>query len=109
MALLSLRDVSFGFGSPPLLSHVDLQIERGERVGLLGRNGTGKSTLMKLMVGELPPDQGLIEQQQGSDCPAGTRCSCWPCRDHFDEVAAGLGSEGIAVAAQFHLHHPDAR
>ena len=109
MALLSLRDVSFGFGSPPLLSHVDLQIERGERVGLLGRNGTGKSTLMKLMVGELPPDQGLIEQQQGAriarlvqDVPVGRAGTI------FDEVAAGLGSEGIAVAAQFHLHHPDA-
>jgi len=65
MALLSLRDVSFGFGTPPLMSHIDLQIERGERVGLLGRNGTGKSTLMKLMVRELPPDQGLVDHQPG--------------------------------------------
>ena len=109
MALLSLRDVSFGFGSPPLLSHVDLQIERGERVGLLGRNGTGKSTLMKLMVGEIHPDQGLIDQQPGSkiarlvqDVPAGRAGTI------FDEVAAGLGKDGIAVAAQYHLHHPEA-
>jgi ATP-binding cassette subfamily F protein uup len=109
MALLSLRDVSFGFGSPPLLEHVDLQIERGERVGLLGRNGTGKSTLMKLMVGELPPDHGLIEQQPGikiarliQDVPVGRKGTI------FDEVAAGLGEQGTAVAAQFHLHHPDA-
>ena len=109
MALLSLRDVSFGFGSPPLLEHVDLQIERGERVGLLGRNGTGKSTLMKLMMGELPPDHGLIDQQPGirvarliQDVPVGRSGTI------FDEVAAGLGDEGIAVAAQFHLHHPDA-
>ena len=109
MALLSLRDVSFGFGSPPLLSHVDLQIERSERVGLLGRNGTGKSTLMKLMIGELHPDHGLVEQQPATkiarlvqDVPSGRAGTI------FDEVAAGLGQEGIAVAAQYHLHHPDA-
>ena len=109
MALLSLRDVSFGFGSPPLLEHVDLQIERGERVGLLGRNGTGKSTLMKLMVGALPPDLGLIDLQPGirvarliQDVPSGRTGTI------FDEVATGLGDQGIAVAAQFHLHHPDA-
>src|ERR1700710_711494 len=109
MALLSLRNVSFGFGSPPLLEHVDLQIERGERVGLLGRNGTGKSTLMKLMIGELPPDHGVVERQAGSrvtrlvqDVPVGRSGTI------FDEVAAGLGDEGTAVAAQYHLHHPDA-
>ena len=109
MALLSFRDVSFGFGSPPLISHVDLQIERSERVGLLGRNGTGKSTLMKLMVGELHPDHGLIEQQAGTriarlvqDVPVGRSGTI------FDEVAAGLGEEGLAVAAQYQLHHPDA-
>lgn len=109
MALLSLRDVSFGFGSPPLLSHVDLQIERGERVGLLGRNGTGKSTLMKLMIKEIPPDNGLIEHQPGTkiarliqDVPTGRAGTI------FDEVAAGLGDEGAAVAAQYHLHHPEA-
>jgi ATP-binding cassette subfamily F protein uup len=109
MALLSLRDVSFGFGSPPLLSHVDLQIERGERVGLLGRNGTGKSTLMKLMVGELHLDQGLVETQPGTkiarlvqDVPVGQAGTI------FDEVAVGLGDEGVAVAAQYHLHHPEA-
>lgn len=109
MALLSLRDVTFGFESPPLIEHVDLQIERGERVGLLGRNGTGKSTLMKLMVGQLPPDHGIIEIQTGAriarlvqDVPTGHTGTI------FDEVATGLGEQGIAVAAQFHLHHPDA-
>lgn len=108
MALLSLRDVSFGFGSPPLLEHVELQVERGERVGLLGRNGAGKSTLMKLMVGELPPDHGKVELQPGiriarliQDVPVGRTGTI------FDEVAAGLGDQGAAVAAQFHLHHPE--
>ena len=48
MALLSLREVSLAFGGPRLLDRVDLQIERGERVSLLGRNGEGKSTLLRL-------------------------------------------------------------
>ena len=109
MALLSFRDVTFGFVSPPLLDHVNLQIERGERVGLLGRNGTGKSTLMKLIVGSLPPDSGVVERQAGTriarlvqDVPVGRTGTI------FDEVAAGLGEIGDAVAANFRLHHPDA-
>ena len=109
MALLSFRDVTFGFVSPPLLDHVNLQIERGERVGLLGRNGTGKSTLMKLIVGEIAPDSGIVERQAGTriarlmqDVPVGRTGTI------FDEVAAGLGEIGEAVAANFRLHHPDA-
>ncbi len=60
MALLSLRDVSFTFSHPPLLDEVTIEIENGERIGLLGRNGAGKSTLMKLMAGEISPDNGEI-------------------------------------------------
>ena len=52
MALISLQDVSIGFGGPRLLEDINLQIESGERVGLLGRNGMGKSTLLKLVSGE---------------------------------------------------------
>lgn len=60
MALVSLREISFSYGGSPLLERVDLQIERGERVGLVGRNGSGKSTLMKLISGELRPDDGQV-------------------------------------------------
>ena len=65
MALLSLRDVSLAFGGPRLLDQVDLQIERGERVCLLGRNGEGKSTLLRLIQGEIAPDEGEVIRQQG--------------------------------------------
>ena len=64
MALISLQEVSLGFGGPPLLERVNLQIERGEMVGLLGRNGMGKSTLLKLVYGELEPDSGTVARQQ---------------------------------------------
>ena len=65
MALLSMRDVSLGFGGHPVLEGIDLQIERGERLGLLGRNGAGKSTLLKLIAGELEPETGAIVRERG--------------------------------------------
>ena len=60
MALLSLQDIHVNFGDPPLLDGVSLQLEPGERVGILGRNGTGKSTLMKIIQGEVRPDSGQV-------------------------------------------------
>ena len=65
MALFSLRGVSLSFGGPRLLDQVDWQVERGERVCLLGRNGEGKSTLLRLIRGELEPDDGQVIRQQG--------------------------------------------
>jgi ATP-binding cassette subfamily F protein uup len=65
MALLSLQKISIRFGGPLLLDKVDLQLERAERVCLIGRNGEGKSTLLKLINGELIPDSGEIARQKG--------------------------------------------
>ncbi len=64
MALISLQEVSIGFGGPRLLEEIDLQIESRERIGLLGRNGSGKSTLLKLVGGEIEPHSGTIARQQ---------------------------------------------
>ncbi len=64
MALVSMQEVSLGFGGPLLLEEINLQIERGEWVGLLGRNGTGKTTLLKLVNGDINPDSGVIARQQ---------------------------------------------
>ena len=60
MAVLSLQEVRVSFGEPPLLDGVSLQLEAGERVGILGRNGMGKSTLMKVIQGEVRPDAGQV-------------------------------------------------
>jgi ABC transport system ATP-binding/permease protein len=64
MALISLQDVSIGFGGPRLLDEINLQIESGEWIGLLGRNGMGKSTLLKLIDGDIEPHSGTIARQQ---------------------------------------------
>lgn len=64
MALISLQDVSIGFGGPRLMEEINLHIESGERIGLLGRNGMGKSTLLKLVSGDMQPHDGIIARQQ---------------------------------------------
>ncbi|MEE3364211.1 MAG: ATP-binding cassette domain-containing protein [Planctomycetota bacterium] len=66
MSLLSLRGLQFTYGGDPLIDDIDLEIERGERIGLLGRNGTGKSTLMRLIAGELDADNGEVLRDANS-------------------------------------------
>ncbi len=65
MTLISLHHIAIGFGGRPLLDGVDLHIEPGERICLLGRNGAGKSTLLQILDGHLRPDNGDIIRQQG--------------------------------------------
>ncbi|NLA76053.1 MAG: ATP-binding cassette domain-containing protein, partial [Deltaproteobacteria bacterium] len=65
MTILSLLDVSISFGSAPLLDKINLQVEKGERVCVLGRNGEGKSTLLKLIGGSIAPDNGTVSIQKG--------------------------------------------
>ena len=65
MALITLRDISLAFGGPALFDGINLQIEPGDRLCLMGRNGTGESTLMKLISGEIPPEGGEVIRSQG--------------------------------------------
>src|SRR6185295_3579114 len=65
MPVASLNQVSIAFGHLPLLDAVTLQIEPGERVSLVGRNGTGKSTLLQILSGEQAPDAGSVWHQPG--------------------------------------------
>ena len=62
---MSLKDVSLAFGGPSILENVSLSISKGLRAALTGRNGEGKSTLMKVISGELEPDTGEIVRAPG--------------------------------------------
>ena len=65
MAYITLREVHLAFGGPALLGGANFNLERGERVCLIGRNGEGKSTLLKLIEGSLLPDTGEVSIQNG--------------------------------------------
>ncbi len=97
-----MLDVGIAFGGPPLLDRAAFAIERGERVCLLGRNGAGKSTVMKLLDGTIAPDTGDVVRQTGitvarleQEIPGDVDGTT------YDVVAAGLGAAGLLLA-QYH-------
>lgn len=103
MALLGMQDINIAFGGPAVLSNSNFSIERGERVCLLGRNGAGKSTVMKLLDGSITPDTGIVTRQTGvtvtrleQEVPDDVTGST------FDVVAAGLGEMG-GLLSRYHL------
>lgn len=87
-----MQEVRIAFGGPQLLDGVTLQIERGERVCLVGRNGAGKSTIMKIVVGELTPDSGEVIRARGARVAAlEQEVPRDPAGTVFDVVSEGLG------------------
>ncbi len=92
MPLIQLSAVSLAFGHRPLLDHADLVIEPNERIGLIGRNGTGKSSLLKLIEGSIAPDDGNLWRAPGlkvASVPQEPEFA--PGATVFEAVAAGLG------------------
>src|SRR6478735_5729010 len=60
--LIGFQNVTFEFGARAIIQDATWHIQPGERIGLIGYNGTGKSTLLKLLVGEYAPSSGLVER-----------------------------------------------
>jgi ATP-binding cassette, subfamily F, member 3 len=64
MSIVRLDNVTKRFGGEPVLEGIGFRVEEGEKIGLIGRNGTGKTTLFRLITGEVQPDDGLVERQR---------------------------------------------
>ncbi|QAU35321.1 ATP-binding cassette domain-containing protein [Janthinobacterium sp. 17J80-10] len=93
MAVISLSDAQLAFGHVPLLDHTDFSLETGERVGLIGRNGTGKSSLLKIIAGRSKLDDGLLVMQQSVKIAFVEQEPHFaPEMSVFDAVASGLGN-----------------
>src|SRR5436309_1531505 len=101
-----MQDVSIAFGGPPILDRARFAIERGERVSLVGRNGAGKTTIMRLLDATMAPDSGEIVRQTGvtvarleQEVPEGLDGTT------FDVVAQGLGESGLLLAKYHQASH----
>jgi ATP-binding cassette subfamily F protein uup len=102
MPILRLDNISLAYGHLPLLAHVDFQIDTGERVCLVGRNGTGKTTLFRVISGAVMPDEGEMWRMETlrvahleQEVPPDTDQTI------FEVVAGGLGELG-ALLTEFH-------
>ena len=99
MALLRLQNVQLSFGGPALLDDINISIEHNERICLIGRNGAGKSSLLKIINGKIKPDSGEITKQHGvvitqleQDVPQDMTGSV------YEVVAGGLAETGKLLA-----------
>jgi len=106
MSLIRLRNIHVGFGGPAILESISVSIEAGERLCLLGRNGTGKSTLLKVISGEVKADSGDLELKQNLKIavldqePRGDLQG-----SIFDIVATGLGKNAKLLQDYHHALH----
>jgi len=104
MPLLSLTNVSLAFGTYVLFDKIDLTVHRGQRTGILGRNGAGKSTFMKMLDGQHIPDSGKLWIRPGikvgyltQDLPDANEATV------YDVVSDGLAEVGALLKEYHHL------
>ena len=93
MSLISLQQAQLAYGHVALLDHVDFSLETQERVGLIGRNGTGKSSMLRILAGHESPDDGSLQCQQGlRRAFVAQEPQLNPQHTVFESVSEGLGN-----------------
>ena len=113
MSYISLNKASLAYGHVALLDAIDFQLDEGERVGLIGRNGGGKSSMLKVLAGEAALDDGIVWRAPGARvCYVSQEPKLNADATVFDEVARGLGNLHQIISDYHHLSHqlgePDA-
>jgi len=103
MSVISISNAQLAFGHVALLDHAEFSLEAGERIGLIGRNGTGKSSLLKVISGRTKLDDGLLTFQQGLQIAyVEQEPEFNPQASVFDTVASGL-SNAMELITQYEL------
>ncbi|WP_353572010.1 ATP-binding cassette domain-containing protein [Candidatus Albibeggiatoa sp. nov. BB20] len=106
MSLVNLDNITIAFGHVTLLDKINLRLEKGERVCLIGRNGEGKSTLLKIIAGQIQAESGLLQFQQGSRISYLAQEPIFEPDDTiFHAVSRGLGDVGELVQTYHDLVH----
>jgi ATP-binding cassette subfamily F protein uup len=106
MSLIRLRNIHVSFGGPAILESISVAVEAGERLCLLGRNGTGKSTLLKVISGEVKADSGDLEFKQNLKIAVLDQEPRGDLRGSiFDVVAMGLGENAKLLQDYHHALH----
>ncbi len=106
MALLTLSNAHLAYGHVPLLDGTALSLEAGERIALIGRNGAGKSSLLKILAGLEKPDEGILQLQTGLRRVYVAQEPLFePGVSVFDAVSVGV-AEARALREQFERHDP---
>jgi ATP-binding cassette subfamily F protein uup len=107
MALITLLNAQLAFGHVALLDHADFSLETGERIGLIGRNGAGKSSLLKILAGLERADDGTLQLQQGLRIAyVAQEPLLNPDETVFDATRAGV-ADVIALIDQYSQGHGD--
>ena len=94
--VIEATDATVGFDGVPVLSHVDLLVERGRKVALIGPNGAGKTTLLRMIMGDLPPDSGKVTLGSNVDVAVFTQHQVETLdfeRTVLEELRAGVGEQ----------------
>lgn len=113
MPYITLDKAALAYGHVPLLDHVNFQLDEGERVGMIGRNGGGKSSMLKVLAGQAVLDDGIVWRAPGVRiCYVSQEPELNVEATVFDEVARGLGELQQIITDYHHLSHqlaePDA-
>jgi len=113
MPYITLDKAALAYGHVPLLDHVNFQLDEGERVGMIGRNGGGKSSMLKVLAGQAALDDGIVWRAPGVRiCYVSQEPELNVEATVFDEVARGLGELQQIITDYHHLSHqlaePDA-
>ncbi len=104
--LLTLDNLSLAFGHHPLMERINLQIEPQARICLVGRNGAGKSSMMKVIAGEILADEGTIWRREGLKIAyLAQEVPLDDTRSVFDVVAEGLGDASRLITDYHHVTH----